>query len=216
MLNNRLTSGTGLAPANKGPPSMRLRVALIALAAMPALAGTPALAQNYGGPGGPAMMSQQMTVPQQPYDRAGWLGECRRRLGDNGVGGAVIGGVLGGAAGNVIAGRGNRAVGTVVGAVAGAVAGAAIDKGEDRAAARDRCEAMLDGFPGYASFGGYDAPPGYMLVPVQTARQGKGECKETVVTEEFVTDPPFRAVRRIPRRAPDKRVRMVADKRVLL
>ncbi|MDX3909986.1 MAG: RcnB family protein [Sphingobium sp.] len=51
---------------------------------------------------------------------------------DNGLGGAAIGAVAGGLAGNVIAGRGNRTVGTVVGAAAGAIAGAAIDKAEDR------------------------------------------------------------------------------------
>ncbi|CAH0351085.1 RcnB family protein [Sphingobium sp. CECT 9361] len=50
---------------------------------------------------------------------------------DTGIGGAAIGTVAGGVAGNVIAGRGNRTVGTLVGAAAGAAAGLAIDKAED-------------------------------------------------------------------------------------
>lgn len=150
-------------------------------------------------------------------DREGWLRECRRRLGDNGVGGAVIGGVVGGVAGNALAGHGNRTVGTVAGAVVGAVAGAAIDKAEDRARVQDRCEAMLAAPPaayGYA----YGVP--MMLVPVALVplAQAAGAqpagpqsttsrpCKETVVTEEFYEPVPRRA-RHIPRRrAPDKRI----------
>ncbi len=215
---------------------MRLRAALITLVAMPALAGAPALAHGGGavapGPWGWSggmgmggwqqpyvvhMPEQQVAPPPQHYDREGWLRECRRRLADNGLGGAVIGGVLGGAAGNAIAAHGDKVLGTVAGAVAGAVAGSAIDKAEDRAASRDRCEVMLEGGPTYA--GGY-APAGYMMVPVMmvpvqgtTQPQDKRNCKETVVTEEFVTYEPRRS-RHIPRRAPDKRVRMVPDKRV--
>jgi Ni/Co efflux regulator RcnB len=49
---------------------------------------------------------------------------------DNGLGGAVIGGVAGGVAGNVIAGRGNRLLGTVVGAGAGALVGREIDRND--------------------------------------------------------------------------------------
>jgi hypothetical protein len=100
----------------------------------------------------------------------------------------------------------------------GAVAGAAIDKGEDKARARDRCEAMLEGGPGYV-YGGM-IPPGYqvvmvpvMMVPV--AQQARPECKETVeTTTEYVDAPPVRRSRSIPPRAPDKRVKIVPDKRV--
>lgn len=154
-----------------------------------------------------------------PQNRDEWLRECRRRLSDNGVGGAVIGGVLGGVAGNVIAGQGSKTLGTIAGAAVGAVAGAAIDKAEDRGPARDRCEAMLD-TPAYGYSGYGAAPYGTMLVPVmmvpvqaQTAPEPRPECKETVTTEEFVTYVPRRS-RHIPPRAPDKRVRLVPDKRV--
>lgn len=150
-----------------------------------------------------------------PQDRDAWLRECRRRLADNGVGGAVIGGVVGGVAGNVIAGHGDKLLGTVAGAAVGAVAGAAIDKAQDRV--RDRCEEMLESGPAYAYGPGGYLPGGYipagymmvpvMMVPVQAPAAAKPACKETVVTEEFVTYVPRRHVRHIPRRAPDKRVR---------
>jgi len=161
---------------------------------------------------------QQVVAPEgpPPQTREDWLRECRHRLGDNGVGGAVIGGVIGGVAGNVIAGRGDKVLGTVAGAAVGAVAGAAIDKAEDKARVRDRCEAMLEGGPAY---GGYPAGYGYgygtMLVPVVMvpAPAPKGECKETVTTTEYVTYEPRRS-RHIPRRAPDKRIRTASDKRV--
>ena len=169
--------------------------------------------------------------PPSPYDRDSWLRECRRRLGDNGVGGAVIGGVVGGVAGNVIAGHGNKLVGTVAGAAVGALAGHAIDKAEDAPRVRDRCEAMLEARQGYsAPYGGaqYGSAPyryagyGYampvMMVPVMMvpAPQGMGQrhCKETVTTTTEYIDLPRRS-RDIPRRAmPDKRVRIVPDKRV--
>jgi len=199
--------------------------------------GAPVMLPHWGGPFGAWYGGwQQPTViypggqtiaeddSPPPQDREEWLRQCRRRLGDNGVGGAVIGGVVGGVAGNVIAGQGSRVLGTVAGAAVGAVAGAAIDKAEDAHRTHDRCEAMLEvpgyGAPGYgqAAYGyGYGVP--MMLVPVtMTAappRQGaRGACKETVVTEEYVTTEP-RRTRLIPRRAvPDKRVRLVPDKRV--
>lgn len=158
----------------------------------------------------------------QNLDRDSWLRECRRRLGDNGIGGAVIGGVVGGVAGNVIAGQGNRVLGTVAGAAIGAVAGAAIDKGEDRARVQDRCEAMLAGPPaGYGSAGygpagyaqmGYAVPMMVMMVPVQMVpAPAAAQARETVVTEEYIETVPARRHQRI---APDKRVRIVPDKRV--
>lgn len=176
------------------------------------------------------------------FDRAreDWLADCRRRVSDNGVGGAVIGGVAGGVLGNRIAGRGNRTAGTIAGVAAGAVAGAVIDRAEDGRRNRDQCEAYLDDYyargPGYAqggyAQGGYPqggAYPGYaqgypaygyptygyagpmVMVPVMMPSQKP--CVETVVTEEYVTRP---ARRVIPRRAPDKRVRIAPDKRVPL
>lgn len=147
---------------------------------------------------------------QGGYDRDSWLKECRRRLGDNGVGGAVIGGVVGGVAGNAIAGSGNRVAGTIAGAAVGAVAGAAIDKAEDRGRVRDRCEAMLDTPSAPVGYGiGYVMVP-VAMVPVQPAPP---HCTKTVVTEE-VWEPAPRRARVIRHRAPDKRVRLAPDKRV--
>ncbi|WP_298199535.1 glycine zipper 2TM domain-containing protein [Novosphingobium sp.] len=242
---------------------MRARMLLLALlssglAATPALAHDRGGAQvqtypgHWGGPFGmwyggwqPQMVVNVPNPPPAPpaqwqggydgqnLDRETWLRECRRRLGDNGVGGAVIGGVLGGVAGNVIGGRGNRVLGTVAGAAVGAVAGAAIDKAEDKGRVQDRCEAMLTSPvpPGYAP-GPQGAAYGYampmmwvpvMMVPVgaaqmsgQASAQGSGQKRvETVVTEEvrYVTVP--RRHRIITHRtAPDKRIRIAPDKRV--
>lgn len=213
---------------NKGSIVMRLCASIAALSMLSALGAAPARAHEahghaapppapYGAPYG-VWQQPGMALPQGP-EREAWLKDCRKRLSDNGLGGAVIGGLLGGVAGNVIAGQGNRAVGTVAGAAVGAVAGAAIDKAEDRGPVADRCEAMLAGgpamgMPGYIP-AGY-MPYGYMLVPVMVlaaAQAAPRECKETVVTEEYVTMPTRRS-RHIPRRAPDKRVRLVPDKRV--
>jgi len=221
-----------------------MRKAIVALGLTGLIAATPALAHgarpqmlpHWGGPfgawyggwqaptvietGGQAVAEEEAGPP--PQDREAWLQQCRRRLGDNGVGGAVIGGVVGGVAGNVIAGHGDKVLGTVAGAAVGALAGRAIDKAEDAHRLHDRCEAMLDNYvPGAA---GYPAAYGYgygvpvMLVPVTmmggAAPAARGPCKETVVTEEIVTEVPRRS-RLIPRRAvPDKRVRLVPDKRI--
>ena len=179
-------------------------------------------------PGQPAQAQAQPWggYEGQNLDRESWLRECRRRLGDNGVGGAVIGGVVGGVAGNVIAGRGNRVLGTVAGAAVGAVAGAAIDKAEDRTRVQDRCEAMLAApAPAYAPGAGY-AAYGYgapmMLVPVMMVpagpapvapgpRPGQPACRETVVTKVTYETVPGPRARRI---IPGKRVRVAQDKRV--
>ena len=121
-----------------------------------------------GLPPQPGQQIQRFGYSQQ--EREDWLKECRHRLGDNGVGGAVIGGVLGGIAGNRIAGKGNRVVGTIAGAAVGAAAGAAIDKAEDAGRVKDQCEAYLEryeaggygnaygggyGYGGYGAYGGY-------------------------------------------------------------
>lgn len=165
--------------------------------------------------------------------REGWLIDCRRNHGNgNMVGGAVVGGLIGGLIGNEVAGRGNRTLGTVAGATVGAVAGGAIGHGADKRSRRDWCEAYLDSHMTYATTWG-PAPAGYtgpsysyamqpvtMMVPVMMVQQAavsreKKVCKETVVTEEWVT---VRSTRRyVPRPAPvihDKRVRIVPDKRV--
>lgn len=220
---------------------MRLPL-LIAVAAASAAMTQPAAAHGHGGHhgattvrsypghwGGPFGMWyggwQPQTVVNLPppaapdgawqggYDRDAWLKECRRRLGDNGVGGAVIGGVVGGVAGNVIAGSGNRAVGTIAGAAAGAIAGAVIDKAEDRGRVRDRCEAMLDAPPAPAAYAPYGA--GYVMVPVMMmpVAPAPRHCTKTVVTEE-VWEPAPRRARVVRHRAPDKRVRLVPDKRI--
>lgn len=160
--------------------------------------------------------------------RADWLSECRsnRRHGKT-IGGAVIGGLLGGVVGNRVAGDGDRVVGTVIGAAAGAAAGGAIGAGADRRAALDYCEAYLDRYTTQPSYGqgGYGQPvygyaPTTVLMPVamMPAAAPRRECKETIVTEEWVPTGPAPHYRTIPARyrVPDKRVRIVPDKRVRL
>jgi uncharacterized protein YcfJ len=175
-------------------------------------------------PYAPQGYAPQAYVPPvvDPRAREDWLRECRRRTSsrDDGVGGALIGGAIGGLAGNRIAGHGHRTVGTVAGAAVGAVAGAAIDRAEDRGRERDWCETYLDdyyarysqpaayGYPGAAGQGyvqGYAVP--MMMVPVQRTRACRCE-------EEVVEDRPAPHRRHIPRRAPDKRIRVIPDKRV--
>ena len=92
-------------------------------------------------------------------DDRGYYGPTRDR--DGGLGGAVIGGVAGGVAGNVIAGRGNRLLGTAIGAGAGALVGREIDR-NDRAG---RVPVAPAGGPRYgapypAPGAGYPAPGG--------------------------------------------------------
>ncbi len=161
------------------------------------------------------------------YERAreDWLAVCRhdqRRDGvGGGAGGGLLGGLLGGFLGNRIAGRGDRVLGTVVGGVAGAAAGVAIDRRIHRDRGRDYCEAYLNAY----SYGGH-GQQGYaihampmMLVPavVQAQQAEQQPCTETVVTEEWVTEPtrPTTIIRRIPPRSvPDKRIRLAPDKRI--
>ena len=184
----------------------------------------------------PPMGAQQMPYPAQPqFDqasweraRADWLDECRynHRRDSRGktVGGALIGGVLGGIAGNVIAGRGDKTLGTVAGAAVGAVAGGAIGNSADRRQDRramDYCEAYLErytnygyGRPGYGTGYTYAYQPmtvmvPVMMVPVQavaTAKPAPRECTETQVIEEWV--PVGGSKRYIPprKRVPDKRI----------
>jgi len=160
-------------------------------------------------------------------ERQSWLAECRRRYGDNGLGGALIGGVLGGIAGNRIAGHGNRTVGTIAGAAVGAVAGAAIDKSEDAGRVRDDCEEYLARYEsghgqGYAAgYGqGYGAPYGYgygapvMWVPVMQpgcACNCKPKVREIV---EWVDEKPARRV--IPKRTKLQPVKPAPTKTKLL
>ena len=118
--------------------------------------------------------------------------------------------------------------------------GAAIGNAEDNRQAKDYCESYLDyysrpgigGYPGGAygypvapAAGGYPAgaypPYGYpaygyaapmMMVPVAQPVERR-PCTRTVTTEEWITVPVRQ--RLIPRRAaPDKRVRIVPDKRL--
>ncbi|MEP7222239.1 MAG: glycine zipper 2TM domain-containing protein [Novosphingobium sp.] len=211
----------------------RRAISVSAALAITMLSAAPALAHGAGQhfppppPGAynaPMAGSWQQNGEDYGAQRDAWLAECRHRRGDNGVGGAVIGGLVGGIAGHEIAGRGNRALGTVAGAVVGAVAGAAIDKAEDRGRVRDSCDDMLAGYSsqGYnnSGYAGYGYTPMMVMVPVMmmAAPQAPQQpCKETVTTTEYVT---YETVRRrmIPRRpvyrpAPDKRVKMVPDKR---
>ena len=203
-------------------------------------AALPAFAHDgyYPGDTGPSWQNSRhdpyVAAPQSPD---AWLEDCRQRVSrrDRGVGGAVIGGLVGGVAGNRIAGRGDRTVGTVAGAAVGAAAGYAIDKAEDNGRNRDECEAYLDDYyahysagpggyaAGYAQGGypyqGYGYNQGYsrygygapmMMVPVQQG-YSEPECTETVEYEYI--DEPVRAAPR-PRPAPQKRVKVVPDKRI--
>jgi hypothetical protein len=176
---------------------------------------------------------------QWESDRAAWLDECRARMDErddwsdgyrrkrsSGVAGAVVGGVAGGLLGRGIAGRDDKVLGTVAGAVVGAAAGAAIERasssGRDRREGRrsysgDYCEQY---FNYYTQQGWGHQGHGYgtamMMVPVMFMQgQGHGHgkhCKETIVTEEWVTvRPPARVHYH---RVPDKRVRIVPDKRL--
>lgn len=168
------------------------------------------------------------------WDRAkgDWLAECRRRMGGSKskTAGAVIGGLFGGLIGNRVAGRGDRTVGTIAGAAVGAVAGGAIGASADRNRARDYCEAYLeDSLAGYygqgqagygygyqqAGYGpvhyGYAMQP-VMMVPVMHHAAPKArECVETTVIEEWV---PVKTRKRTIAPRPDKRVKIVPDKRV--
>lgn len=168
--------------------------------------------------------------PEWEQQRASWLTECRRRHGSgNKVGGAVVGAVVGGVIGNRVAGRGNRTLGTVAGATVGAVAGGAIGDAADKRAARDFCEDYLErnmtwGQGYYPSYGqpvvGYGYAPMTVMMPVayvptHAATQPR-ECKETIVTTDYVTTTTparYRTIRTY-KRVPDKRVRIVPDKRV--
>jgi len=213
---------------------MRLRHLVRACAAGASLAiavaaANPVLAHGDHEPGmappGPdARPEWKGDAPARPYPpqtieprvRDEWLAECRRRMADDGVGGAVIGGLVGGVAGNRIAGRYHRTAGTIAGAAVGAVAGMAIDKAEDQGRTRDRCETYLDDYYAYqAYYGGY-AQPGYGHAASACCRQpalapGEPECTETI---EYVTEyvPAPKARRSIPRRpskvVPDKRVKV--------
>ena len=214
-----------------------MRLPVTAAAAALAILASPALAHEPGGPASGAPMA----APQPPHHagygagfdpaaREAWLADCRQRLAarDRGVGGAVIGGLVGGIAGHRIAGRHDRTLGTIAGAAVGAVAGAAIDRAEDAGRNRDECEAYLDAYYARYTQGGhawgYAAPYGYaaygqpmpgccMAQPVMMA-PAQPHCTETV--EYVYEDVPVRA-RHIPRRphaVPDKRVKLVPDKRV--
>lgn len=167
--------------------------------------------------------------PDWEAQRANWLAQCRQNQSTGGkrVGGAVIGGLVGGVVGNRVAGKGNRVIGTVAGATVGAVAGGAIGDAADKRAARDWCEDYLERNitwgPGYGhgqNVVGHGYAPMTVMVPVtyvavQTQTQQARECEETTVTEEWVnvsTPPRQRYVP--PRPRPDKRVKIVPDKRV--
>lgn len=173
----------------------------------------------------------RQTPPGWEQARADWLAECRRRHGSgNKVGAALVGGVIGGVVGNRVAGKGNRVIGTVAGATVGAVAGGAIGDAADKRAARDYCETYLDQHTSWSQGGGhgfiqgqqivgYGHAPVMVMMPVayvQVAAPAQPrECVEAIVTEEWVTVPQKGKVRHIPPRPrPDKRVRIVPDKRI--
>jgi hypothetical protein len=168
----------------------------------------------------PPVQHARQYPPGWEQARADWLAECRSRHGSgNKVGGALVGGVIGGVVGNRVAGKGNRVVGTVAGATVGAVAGGAIGDAADKRAARDYCEAYLEQHTTWNHGGviGHGYAPMMVMVPVayvQVAAPAQPrECVETVVTEEWVTVHEKRKVRHIKPR-PDKRVKIVPDKRV--
>jgi hypothetical protein len=214
---------------------MQLRLLARTISASAALvfgiaAGAPAFAHGDAGPpppppGPPPGWQAPAAAPgygPAPEARMAWLNECRQRTArrDDGIGGAVIGGVVGGIAGNRIAGRHHRTLGTVAGAAVGAVAGAAIDRAEDNGRIRDECERYFDDY--YAYYAAHARAPAYgqpmygygccqpmAMLPARPAP----ECREEVrYVTEYVTVPGRRIIPRRP--APDKRVRIVPDKRV--
>lgn len=170
----------------------------------------------------PALAQPQL--PPQPgayppgWDqaRADWLAECRNRHGNSkAVGGTVVGGIVGGVIGNRVAGRGDRVLGTLAGAAMGAVAGGAIGHAADQRAAMDWCETYLERNITWGHGGqqvGYGYQPATVMVPVtyvQTLAPAPArECRETVVTEEWMPVTTRRARRIAPRARP------AADKRV--
>lgn len=169
--------------------------------------------------------------------RSQWLSDCRRRIGarrGDGATGALLGAAVGGVVGHEIAGRGDKLGGTLLGAGAGAVAGYGID----RATSRDRhsgdyCEAYLERYSGGYERGGYAQPMAYgyayqpmmvmvpVAVPMMVAPQpARPICRE-IVTYDTVVDYVPAAHRYIPprprpiyKRVPDKRIRLVPDKRI--
>jgi hypothetical protein len=110
---------------------MRLKLALIAVAAASAFTALPASAQAgyYGYAPGNAGPSP-----------------CAAIRKDNQVGGAILGGILGGVLGSNVAARGHRDGGTAVGAVVGGLLGSEIGRGGTNCSA-----------PGYVN----DYPRGY-------------------------------------------------------
>lgn len=214
------------------PLALPLAAALSLVLAAPAVAQSsppPPPPPGAVGPVGPG--PDQAGFEQAGFEqaRADWLAECRRHHGNGKlVGGAVLGGLVGGVVGNRVAGDGNRTAGTVVGAAVGAVAGGAIGSAADRNDARDYCAAYLEQYLaqqrpagyGYGQPVAYGYAPMMVMVPVAyvplaaPARQAR-DCQETIVTEEWVSEPE-RPHRRLipPRPRPDKRVRVVTDKRV--
>ena len=77
-----------------------------------------------------------------------------------------------------------------------------------------RCASALDDYlrsDGYASsgYGAYGCcqPAPMMMIPVVMQRRGDPECTETVEYEELAA-PARPAIRRAPKRAPDKRIRI--------
>lgn len=210
--------------------AMSTRLALFGLASLTLAA--PALAQP-SLPPPPGVTEAQGAGRQYPPDweaqRENWLVQCRRNqsVGGKQVGGVVIGGLIGGVVGNRLAGKGNRVIGTVAGATVGAVAGGAIGDAADKRAARDWCEDYLEQNitwgPGFGQRQGIVGnglmpmtvmvPVAYVAVPGQT--QQARDCQETTVTEEWVSvSPPPRQRYIPPRPRPDKRVKIVPDKRV--
>ena len=176
------------------------------LAALSVTLAAPAMAQPGLPDQHPEWSGDQPGYDQAGYDlaRLDWLGECRRNHGNGKtVGGAVLGGLVGGVISNRVTGRGNRVEGTVVGAAVGAVAGGVIGNAASRRSARDYCEAYLDRYTsqqsgyGYTQPGAYGYQPMMVMMPVllQTPGDRQRECTETVVTEEYVTEPPRRVMR---------------------
>lgn len=203
------------------PFALPLGAALSLVMASPAVAQSSPPPPPPPGANGPAASGIDRAGFEQA--RADWLAECRRHHGSGKlVGGAVLGGLVGGVVGNRVAGAGDRTAGTLVGAAVGAVAGGAIGSAADRSDARDYCEAYLAQYlaqQGPAGYG-YGQPTAYGYIPVMVmvpvayvpvgapAPQAQ-ECKETIVTEEWVSEPERPHRRIIPARPrPDKRVRI--------
>lgn len=214
---------------------------------VPVTPAQPQMPAAYPGayPAGVPMQQFPMGYGAQPavFERQQWIDECRRRTAgrnrnDTGtIIGALLGAIGGGIGGNLIAGAGDKLLGTVVGGAAGGLGGGLIG-GLFNGRKRDRydCEAALDSYlsqsiptqrmasrqipmgPAYAapSYGyGYGYPvmmqPSYYYAPPQqdVVVPVRYEQQQQVVVRKTVREEVVPgAARIIPDRRPTKLIKL--------